>query len=436
MKFCRLSARVAVAMHRAAIICMISFLYASACHGQVLKSLYEEDHEYGQHPIEKEMFQAIDAIFSERDAQELDYELLMLRDYVDSIVQYVNPLADTSLTITVYIEESPIVNASMYPDGRMQINLGLLQLLDNEAELAYVICHELAHFILRHALRSQLDRDSIRSSPRITFNKRRALSRAFGEYSQGHEKEADALGVVILGDTDYSLNAALTSLDKLPMPDTIGAYPQIITSILGIQYVKTHPYNEERVMHVGQLIDQISDQRQRILNTEKYQRQTAGVSDLVLDLYRYQPYPTAQLCESLIVQLRDTTTDYYHRLQLLMADSYTKLLNNQFSAKYHTLKDMRTEDGVDTRRLTKSDKDALVAEQLQSFEQRAIDIYSSLLYDDRYKARCTKGLGLVAYYTQDYRRAKQLLQDYLVLEDAGNRRFINVLLKKCDERIE
>jgi len=263
---------------------------SSVANGQVLMSLFDENHEFGEHPVEIEMFEAIDKEFSERDKEEIDEEILILQEYVDSIVQVVNPLSDTSLSIRVYIERSPMINAGMYPDGRMQIHLGLLHILDNEAELAYVICHELSHYILRHSLRAELDEEYIRKKPRITFNEGLALRRAFGDYNVGHEKEADALGIEILSATDYSLEAALTSFDKLPKPDTIGGMPWIIEAMLGAQHIKTHPYNHERVRHVSDLISDLNDTKVRVDNAERYKMKFPSKVDNEKRMFRQLPF--------------------------------------------------------------------------------------------------------------------------------------------------
>ncbi|KUR70078.1 hypothetical protein AQZ52_14505 [Novosphingobium fuchskuhlense] len=52
----------------------------------------------------------------------------------------------------LYIVRTPEANASMAPNGMMQINSGMLLHLTNEAQLAAVLGHEFAHYEHRHAL--------------------------------------------------------------------------------------------------------------------------------------------------------------------------------------------------------------------------------------------------------------------------------------------
>lgn len=54
--------------------------------------------------------------------------------------------------IRVYLLEVPDFNASMAPNGMMVVWTGLLVRVRNEAELAAVLGHEIAHYTLRHSL--------------------------------------------------------------------------------------------------------------------------------------------------------------------------------------------------------------------------------------------------------------------------------------------
>ena len=53
--------------------------------------------------------------------------------------------------IHVYIMQSPIVNAYSLPDGTVLVTMGMLAQVTNEAELAFVLAHEIAHYSERHS---------------------------------------------------------------------------------------------------------------------------------------------------------------------------------------------------------------------------------------------------------------------------------------------
>ncbi|MGH8643036.1 MAG: M48 family metallopeptidase [Gammaproteobacteria bacterium] len=59
--------------------------------------------------------------------------------------------------IRVYLVRIPEFNASMAPNGVMQVWSGLLLRAENEAQLAYGIGHEIGHYLRRHSLQQWHD---------------------------------------------------------------------------------------------------------------------------------------------------------------------------------------------------------------------------------------------------------------------------------------
>lgn len=55
-------------------------------------------------------------------------------------------------SIRPYILDIPVFNAAMYPNGMMHVFTGLLMRTENEAQLAFVLGHEIGHFLERHSL--------------------------------------------------------------------------------------------------------------------------------------------------------------------------------------------------------------------------------------------------------------------------------------------
>ena len=60
--------------------------------------------------------------------------------------------ADRCGSIRLYIMEVPHFNAYMMPNGAMVVWTGLLLRVQNEAQLAYILGHELTHYEHRHTL--------------------------------------------------------------------------------------------------------------------------------------------------------------------------------------------------------------------------------------------------------------------------------------------
>ena len=55
-------------------------------------------------------------------------------------------------SIRVYVVDTPDWNASAAPNGMVQVNTGLLLQVKNEAQLAFVLRHEITHYVHRHSL--------------------------------------------------------------------------------------------------------------------------------------------------------------------------------------------------------------------------------------------------------------------------------------------
>lgn len=73
-----------------------------------------------------------------------------LNDYVRGVACGIAP--EYCGEIRIYIMDRPLLNASMAPNGYMEVWSGLLLRAENEAQLAFVLGHELGHFVENHTL--------------------------------------------------------------------------------------------------------------------------------------------------------------------------------------------------------------------------------------------------------------------------------------------
>ena len=78
-----------------------------------------------------------------------------LNAYMRQVVCRIAP--EYCAQIRIYILNKPYFNASMAPNGVMVVWTGLLLRAENEAQLAFVLGHELAHFQERHTLKRWQD---------------------------------------------------------------------------------------------------------------------------------------------------------------------------------------------------------------------------------------------------------------------------------------
>ena len=160
--------------------------------------------------------------------------------------------------------DSPNVNAFAVPGGTIFITRGLLDRMRNEAELAGVLGHEVAHVLRKHHLKaiqkgaqSALAGDAMSAALRDRAGAARDKLIAFGTemYSRGLDKsdelEADRLGVVIAaraGYDAYGLPSVLQTLQAMNAQD----------SALALMF-KTHPAPGERLDTLGEKMQPVLD---------------------------------------------------------------------------------------------------------------------------------------------------------------------------------
>lgn len=131
-----------------------------------------------------------------------------------------------------FIDKSLYPNAAAYGNGLFTINLGLLTFFDSEDELAYVICHELAHHFLFH-IKKNIDNYVSKANSKefktkvdeingMNYRKKSAgvellrdINFELYKFSRASELEADSKGFYYFSKTKYNKEAAITALKKL-----------------------------------------------------------------------------------------------------------------------------------------------------------------------------------------------------------------------------
>lgn len=122
--------------------------------------------------------------------------------------------------------ESDQVNAFATPGGYVYFYTGLLSRMDNEAELAAVMAHEISHVVARHGIKRlqaslgvALAYDLIfggkDQSKALTAAIQVGLGLAFAGYSRANEAEADTDGMIYMVRAGYNPDGMVTMFEKL-----------------------------------------------------------------------------------------------------------------------------------------------------------------------------------------------------------------------------
>lgn len=164
----------------------------------------------------------------------------LLDNYLDKILDNIysnNELIDNN-DYKFFIRNSIEPNASCYGNGMFEVYLGLLDTLESDDELAFVICHEIAHKILDHPLKNVTQAVEKINSKEIKQRIRTAKTKEYGRtraalsivdelnidyltHSKKVEAEADSLGFIIYKNTNYNQALAISSLQRLEKDEDV-----------------------------------------------------------------------------------------------------------------------------------------------------------------------------------------------------------------------
>ena len=172
------------------------------------------------------------------DKQEI-YTPAIAQEYLDALVAEIvkaNPSL-RGLVFHCYFSRSDVPNASYIGEGIILFNMGLFDRLDNESQVAYVLGHEISHFLLHHqensinkyvtTINSEEVQAQLRKIKGSEYRKREQLQQlvkgvAFDSrrHSRDHEAQADSMSVELLRNTRWDPSGALTALAILDVIDT------------------------------------------------------------------------------------------------------------------------------------------------------------------------------------------------------------------------
>lgn len=165
--------------------------------------------------------------------------------------------------IRIYVVRNPVFNATMAPNGVMQVWTGLLLRCENEAQLAAVLGHELAHYVRRHSL--QRWRNVYETGTGLLFLQVLTSAAGYGfvgnmaqliamaaiyGYSRDQEREADRAGFEFMVRAGYSPDQAAEVWNDL-IAEHEAAKDEEKTL-----FFATHPPEQERFETLRELADQ------------------------------------------------------------------------------------------------------------------------------------------------------------------------------------
>jgi hypothetical protein len=165
----------------------------------------------------------------------------------DPMTKYVQKVIDNLLKndaelrgkIKLYMIRSASVNAFATDRGEIFVNVGLLAKAKSEAELAFILCHELQHFLEQHNLNSFIEFSRIerrRSDFRREKNYEKLVARH--SYSKSLEREADEKGLELFLTSGYNVKSVEGVFDLLELAHGTYANTKFDISYFENEYVQ------------------------------------------------------------------------------------------------------------------------------------------------------------------------------------------------------
>jgi predicted Zn-dependent protease len=403
---------------RPALLCLLAV--SAGCATSKIPSLTAADAQFGQSEEEKNLLARSRELDQELDRKGMLLETPALVSYLQSVGQPLVPKEAAAIVdFRFHVLRSPVSNAFALPNGSIYLSVGLLAHLDNEAELAQVMGHEISHVVLRHGVKSyESNRNGIVAAhiaDMFLFGTSLAYLpyiASVASYSQEPEEEADVAGLRIVSARGYSPDEAIRVFDRI----------QEVKKGEGVEgsWYSSHPSNTHRVEALQELV------RKGALPAA--QPRGSGPA--------YREYVALIAEENIKLKLNA------RQYELALDAATRSLAENPDSALYHFYKGEAYRSMADdpkgaAREHTwiygKSYDDKLVAEfegRRNEFYQSAEKAYRQALSLDSQLLVAQRGLGLVNLGRGEYDAARERLGAYLAQnKNISDRNYITNLLK-------
>lgn len=215
-------------------------------------------------------------------AQQVEASVKLVQDpvvneYVNRIGQNLVRNSDARVPFTIKVIDSDEINAFALPGGFFYVNSGLILAADEEAELAGVMAHEIAHVAARHATR-QMTRSQLANFASIPlifvgggigYAVRTVagfgMPLTFLTFSRGFEAEADYLGLEYMYKAGYDPQAFISFFEKLQAKEK--KKPGTLAKAFS-----THPQTPDRIQKSQYEIQHVLPARdQYIVDTSEFE---------------------------------------------------------------------------------------------------------------------------------------------------------------------
>lgn len=212
----------------------------------------------------------------------------MVTEYVNRIGQNLVRNSDAKVPFTIKVIDTDELNAFALPGGFFYVNSGLILAADNEAELAGVMAHEIAHVAACHVAREQTRGNIVNlASIALIFvpggwgvyeAEQAALGigvpLTFMKFSRNFESEADFLGMEYMYKAGYDPQSFISFFEKIEAQEK--KKPGTLAKAFS-----SHPMTPDRVAHAQQEMSTVLPPRpEYIVDTSEFQQAKSRLASI------------------------------------------------------------------------------------------------------------------------------------------------------------
>ncbi len=219
--------------------------------------------------IGKQMAQEV-----ERQARVVDDPIIA--EYVNRIGQNLVRNSDAKVPFTIKVVDDESINAFALPGGFFFVNTGILLNADNEAEMAGVMAHEIAHVAARHGTCQATKGDIVNygSIPLIFLGgwtgyairqgMGLAIPMGFLSFSRSYEQAADNLGLQYMYKAGYDPSSFVDFFEKVQSQEK--RKPGTMSKVFS-----THPPTDDRIKNAQKNIQEyLKEKPEYVVSTSEF----------------------------------------------------------------------------------------------------------------------------------------------------------------------
>lgn len=294
--------------------------------------------------IRKELENSYDHVFQNFSKDVLKKKIVFndsFNNYLQGLLSEISTNNSNFLTATkIHTSKHNSPNAFCFLNGNIIVNMGLFKYLENEAQLAAVIAHEIAHRILEHPKKniiyhikegnSDAKKKELKEIKRAKYNQYgkafESLKKSLFANLKTHRKyeiQADSLGFLLFKNTKYPKQEFLKALEIFAKLDSL---PEISLTKktykkyfnfkglpfnekwlnkeefntyrydhykekIGSDSLKTHPEIIDRLNYIKKLTDSPSVEKKNSYNNEKFlSLQKIAINEDITNLFHLEKY--------------------------------------------------------------------------------------------------------------------------------------------------